>query len=208
MRTVAKKIISSCLILVMVINSNCYAMNSNYEICEDVYKENYSEIVCIDGEEIQYKYEYNENGQRKITIIDLTSNKTEELVFDIDPKLNDKVCESNLLTTIYSVDSRSDAYKYIGSTTKTITWEEGASVAIIAALIAGVIGITATMVIAKIGSVVLGGMSAASGTMIGAVVSFKTYEMVAGKTTSYKFIWSVKPNGGKKYGEYTSYMEG
>ena len=219
----AKKLIVTVVLLTLCINMTSYAKmpgvtveNQSMDYC-GIYDGEHSETVAVDGINYKFIYSTNEKNQRVIDVVNEETHEVEKVTYDEESGDVNQYCVyggEDTLGQFYqdeiflynAVSASNDRYKYIGTTTKNISWESGIAVATLAAVIAAVMGLGAAEIIKQIGVPTLTGMSVISAGLITATVKYKAYEMVAGKLTSYKFVWSIKPNGGKTYGDYTSYV--
>lgn len=202
-----KRLLVYVLFGVLVSNNLVYASEKN----NDIYENNYSETVDIEGTTYIYHYNYDSDGNRVIRIENYNSNEVDVVKCSSETGeifLNgDNISEGDTVNEInvkYSNTRTSSKYKLIGTRNKKVSWATSTSAAALAAVVAvAVTGISAAAVIAKIGAAALGVI--ALQVQYG-VVKAKIYQMTAGSVTTYKYVWSFTPNGGSKYGDYTSYI--
>jgi hypothetical protein len=199
----------------LLFNNVAYASENNPSISTDSntpYSNNLQEIVNIDGIDYVYTYSLSTTGNRVITVENTSTNHIDIIEYDENTSqilLNGEISGMQVsneedITSINESISPMSNYKYIGSTSKKISWGQAVGTATLAAMIASGVGvITGATVIACMGASALSVIAAACAN---GVVKTKVYSMVAGKITTYKYVWSFTPSGSQKYGDYTSYV--
>ena len=123
--------------------------------------------------------------------------------------LDRRLCRTRIFSRNDEVQKNSflkaaPAYTYLGAKSKKISWGKATTAAVLASMIATVLGyIGGAAIIGAVGSASLGVIASAASN---GVVNAKTYSRKTGKITNYKYIWSFTPSGSRKYGDYTSYV--
>lgn len=209
----AKRITSLFLALIMLITCSVgatisYAANNLSAVDKK------EEIVIINGKEYKYEDEF-VNGKNVTRIINLTDD-TEDILYYAAEKgtvlLNDipvayieaasietlEVFENNILPLA------SNGWRYHDTSSHYITWVQGVSAAVLAGVIAYVIPVKKSAIIAGMGVTALGIVAAACA---GGTVTCKTYTQVLldGKV-QLRYDWKFTPNTGETYGPYSSYQ--
>lgn len=209
-----KKAIASILCLSLAIGTTSFAQEGNVKLNENVnpYVQGITEEVKIEGTTYSYEYDM-EDGNKVTHITNEDTSETDDLIYDEENGVfylnGEVVAEVEDVETvednIANTGARASNYKYIGSVNKKITWKKAVAAGVLAAIIATAIGhfMSAAAVITAAG---LSALSVASAAAANGVVKAKVYRMKAGRVTTYKYVWSFTPSGGKKLGNHTSYM--
>ena len=134
----------------------------------------------------------------KTVMIDTGLDQNGEKIAEIiEESRNDEVQKNSFLKA-------APAYTYLGAKSKKISWGKATTAAVLASMIATVLGyIGGAAIIGAVGATSLGVIASAASN---GVVNAKTYSRKTGKITNYKYIWSFTPSGSRKYGDYTSYV--
>ena len=207
-----KKVVAITLCVSLLMGTMVLAGETDQKEISNPYIQELNEEVQIDG--TNYKYEYDmENGKRVTFITNEDTAKTDKLLYDetngifylngekiaeiIEESRNDEVQKNSFLKA-------APAYTYLGAKSKKISWGKATTAAVLASMIATVLGyIGGAAIIGAVGATSLGVIASAASN---GVVNAKTYSRKTGKITNYKYIWSFTPSGSRKYGDYKSYL--
>ncbi len=179
----------------------------------DLYAEKFVENISIEGDSYTYKYYYNENGDRSISVLNNTKSTVETITYDdessniyLDSKKVAEVVTAD--DTMHSVSRRAATkWKCLGSQSRYIKWYEAIGAGAVAAVLATRIpGLGASAIVASCG---MGALNAiARGTVLvgaGGTLYWTTWSSKAGKFTRLKYDWAFKTRYGKRYGTYHCY---
>lgn len=184
--------------------------NMNIELTNtenDIFSQGLVENIDIEGVTYTYKYYYDENGNRNISINDIARSKSQTLTFD-EKKSNiylDGKKISDVKTSYEDVNSSNRAvdtrWKLINRPVhKYISWAKGTSTAIVIGVIAGALGIAGYYVSSALGSA----LSILSGQCSGGTLHYsKYYRNLALGQSQYRTDWSFVASTGDRYGTYT-----
>ena len=147
MKKICKTICSMILMVAL------FFTNSNYLFAAesidanniDIFADNKSEQVSIEGCDYVFTYSYNENGNKIVEILNLQENTIDEVIYD-DSEGNillngEDVADVEEVTNrgnVYLPDSVLDSnssWIKLGSGSHTVTWKEGVSVAVLQLLL-------------------------------------------------------------------------
>ncbi len=188
---------------------------SNGEAGIDIYEENYSETIELEGTNYTYQYYYDDDGNRAVNVINESNGNIDIVKFDDDLQyiiLNGKVC-GKVCETVSQEDKEiplqrrdgkeaSDAWIFFSQGSQKITFAQGVSVAVLAVIIATAIGnLGGAAVIAAMGYNALAVVAASS---IGGTVSTTVYKFNSNLITQWRYDWSFRASNGDYYGVYTS----
>lgn len=172
----------------------------------DLYANEESETLYIDGTSYTYNYYY-ENGSRAIDIINNESGHIDKIVYNEEDKtisLNENQL-AVIGNTVSTLDlGFTDGWESLGTSSHYISWAESTTTAVIAGMIAIYLGSLGTAgVIAAMGVGALGIIAAnANGGTITAELQW--YHSLF--YTQYRYIWSFEASTGDTYGPYISHV--
>ncbi|GEM_PF-5402054 len=178
----------------------------------DMFADNKSEQLSIEGCEYIFTYSYNDDGNKVVEILNLQENTIDEVVYDdsegdiiLNGKCVAEVEENAKSGNFYSSGSvlnSNGAWIKLGSGSHTVTWKEGVTVAVAAAAIAAVLGgVGAGGVIAAMG---MGALSALASACIGGTVNATVYQFNSKTICQVKYVWTFRAYTGEKFGPYTN----
>lgn len=188
--------------------SNNDSINNNISEENDIYKQELIENVNIDGINYIYKYYYDENGDRSISITDKSRSKTKTLTYDEKnstinlngQKIGD-VKEDNSDGQVLKAPRVNTSWRLInGPVHKYISWAKGTTTSAVAGGIALVLGFKTKAVVTALGFGTLGIL--ASNCIGGTVHYSKYYRNLAFGQTQYRTDWSFVASSGDRYGTY------
>ncbi|MBN9648408.1 hypothetical protein J0L31_15585 [Terrisporobacter glycolicus] len=201
------------MIIVTIPNIDVFADELNTNNKTDLYAEKFVENISIEGDSYTYKYYYNENGDKSISILNNTNSTVETITYD-DESSNiylDGKRVAEAVTTDGTMHGASQnlqlraatKWKSLGSRSKYITWAKAASANVIAGILAITItgGVSAGVIIASCGKAVLKTIGKGAGVR----VYWTTWSSKAGRFTRLKYDWALKNLEGKRYGTYHFY---
>lgn len=207
-----KRCIAMVLCAVVVVTGNFGTVAFANEISEnepDIYAQKFVENIDIEGVNYTYKYYYNENGERSISITDMTSSKTEILTYD--QKTSNIYLDDEKMGNVKTSDDKDQDAKAFGVDTswkliggpshEYVSWAKGTSAAIVAGAIAIVLGFKTDLIITAVG---FGSLSILAASCNGATVHFSLYyrDLALGQYQN-KTDWSFVASTGDRYGTYT-----
>ena len=195
--------------------------NPNIKDEKDIYSEKFEETVSIEGISYTYKYYYNENGDRSISILNNKTSTVETVTYD-DKSLNiylddEKIADVQTVhdNTYGSVTTRStkDGFKCLDTRHKKITWKKAVKTAVLATIIATAIGgvgglvvlgkaATVGLIIASCGGSTLGVIA---GACAGGTLHWTAWKKATRFEDHYKIDWSFRAPSGERYGTYHYY---
>lgn len=204
-----KKILAIMLAVVfganMVFCQTVYASEETY-LHYDLYSENGSETVNIDGINYTYHYFY-DNGNRAVTIENDKNNTVDKIVYDAAAAmlhLNGKsipVLDSAVTIQGYA----SGDWESLSSDSHYISWAEAVTVAVLAGMIAAFLGsIGGAAVIAAMGTTALGVLAGSAGG--GTVYVDLQWFQIPFVAPQYRYVWSFTASTGDSYGPYISHV--
>jgi hypothetical protein len=214
MKNIAKSL-CAIIIFVSIPISNAFADGTT----GDIYAQKLTENINIEGVQYQYKYYYDNSGEKCISVTNKSTSETN--IIRYDEKASSIYLDSKKIATIKSKEnpnelikkdipkfnletltkSSSDGWKLQGTKHKYITWAEGVAAGIIAGAIAAVLGnISAGTIVAVIG---FGALSVLGASCAGGTVHWTTYYQTSLLAWHYKVNWSFKASTGDRYGTYT-----
>lgn len=190
----------------------------------DIYSEKFEETVSIEGISYTYKYHYNENGDKSISILNNKTSTVETVTCD-DESSNiyldgEKIADvqtvdddTNGSVTTRSKRSTKNGFKCLGTRHKKIIWKKAMTTAVIAGVIATAMG--------GVGGILILGKSAVVGLIIGSCGGVTLATIASGsaggelhwtawkKATRYidhfKVDWSFIAPTDERYGTYHYY---
>jgi len=137
----------------------------------DLYAEKFVENISIEGDSYTYKYYYNENGDRSISVLNNTKSTVETITYD-DKSSNIYLDGKRVAEVVTTDDTMNGAsqnlqlraatkWKCLGSRSKYISWPKAISVGAVAAILASAIpgGVGVTAIIASCGRTVLSALA-------------------------------------------------
>lgn len=190
----------------------------------DVYSEKFEETVSIEGISYTYKYHYNENGDRSISILNNKTSTVETVTYDdessniyldgekiADVQTVDDDTDGSVITR--SKRSTNSGFKCLGARHKKITWwdaiSKGAFAAVIATAMGGVGGIIALGKAAVVGLIIGSCGGAALGTIIsgssGGTLHWTAWKKATRYKDHFKVDWSFRAPTDERYGTYHYY---
>ena len=218
MKKIFKKM--GCLLLMgMIVMTNYNVSNAqeldSSEITEDVFAAEVTEIITIDEMDYTYSYYYDSDGNKAIDIFNNNDGVSETLCYDSES--GEILLDSEQIATVdndfsilnnYNIDvldsidsySVNAASQWInrGSQSSKITWKQGATVAVVAGVIAIALGYgDAELVIASMGA---GTISIIASLCAGGTVRHTVYEHRS--THKIKIEWTFTANTGESFGPY------
>lgn len=173
----------------------------------DLYTNEESETVNIDGTSYTYRYYY-ENGDRAIDIVNNESGHIDKLVYDetaSEMYLNGSQISMVDCTASTPAPAYTDGWESLGTSSHYISWGEATTAAVVAGMIAIYLGSLGTAgVIAAMGVGALGIIAAnSSGGTLTAELQWYHVPLV---TPQYRYIWSFTAGTGDTYGPYVSHV--
>ncbi len=202
-------------ILISNIESDYTLNNIPSEV--DLYAEEKTETINIDGINYTYNYFYDEDGNRAITILNESTGIGDIVTYEIESSnvyLNDEVvamfgfnAQQNLYNDLEShlpQTFSNDNWIYWGSSSNRITWGQGTDVAVLAAIIAsGISSLGATIGASSvIGVMGAGTLGVIAGCAIGGTVYTTTYKFNSIFVNQIRIDWSFTASTGDSYGTY------
>lgn len=206
MKKIAKRLIGLYLGIVMIFSSSLFVFGQTQS--EDVFADQYSETISIDGVTYDYYYTYDIDGNRVVELYDNNTNKTSTIVNDENRGI---ITENGVtIATIDDIDqtkqsgkklAASSSWKKESSGTKKISWAKGTSTAAVAAALAAGLGVSGGSLIAIMGLSALGVLA---GSTSGGTITWTKYARTrTARKPERKLVWSFKASTGDKYGPYT-----
>lgn len=189
-----------------VSNQNMSIDSTNTEM--DIYNQGLVENIDVDGVNYTYKYYYNENGDKSVSITDMTTSKTETLTLD-EKTSNIYLDGNNIGYEKISYDdmptlnrAAANSWKLIaGPTHAYISWLRGTTTAVVLGVISAKLGIGAVYVKTALGTA---GLAVLAGQCSGGTLHFSSYyRNLALGQVQYKTNWSFVASTGDRYGTYT-----
>ena len=120
------------------------ASTAGEKVITDIYQEEFSETVEIEGVDYTYYYFYDDENNRNIKIVNQDTQSVDMVECNIDTGsiyLNGELCGTGSSSQIQEdVQTRADSWIYMTTMTDQISWSNGAGVAVIAGIIAAAIG--------------------------------------------------------------------
>ena len=205
----------SVMISIPLVNSVSAIENSkqnmeNIELIDienDIFAQNLTETIEIEGIYYNYKYYYNTNGLKSVSITNLLNSNVDILTFDEGNTtiyLNgQEIAYTNTEYDCYSNDEKSSEWTLIaGPAHLKITWKAGATVSVVSTLIAGALSVPASAIVQALGS----GLTYLASKAEGGTLHFsKYYRDLALGQVQYKTDWSFVACTGKRLGTYDYY---
>lgn len=191
----------------------------------DIYSEKFEETVSIDGISYTYKYYYNENGDRSISILNNKTSTVEIVTCDAEASNiyldGEKVAEVQTVDDVYGVSnsvttrskrSTKNGFKCLGTHSKKINLIHAISAGAVAALFAAAMsGVGVLLEVSKAVQIGLITASCGGGVLAAIVTACKggtLYWTVWRKNTrladNYKIDWAFNDSG-DRYGTYHYY---
>ena len=183
--------------------------DSNVQIAYDVYQNQESETILIEGTSYTYDYSY-EDGNRTIYITNNSDNTVDKVSYHEDNSKiyhNDEVIgavEDNSIEPSFSMAAL-NTWETISTDSKYISWAKGIGVSILAGIIAvglGAIsfGATGAIVIAAMGTTALSILASGA---VGGTIKIKYQRFMPSFGAPYhRWIWSFTASTGDFYGDY------
>lgn len=174
----------------------------------DLYAQEATEVVNIEGVVYTYHYYYNGDGNRTISITNDANSDAEIVIYDEATSmifLNDEIVgmvsqDESLNSNMFQLDA---GWEYIGSESHYVSWAKGIGAAAVAGVIAAglsTLSLGAAGVIAIMGLTALGILSAGA---VGGTVNMDFYRyMVLFGPTQHQCSWSFTASTGDYYGNY------
>ena len=194
------------LLLFIAIPATSFAETSNLKISAEVSNNNLrTEMVSIDNTLYRYTICSSPSSSNSlITVLNTSTGKADIVIIKDDTVyLNGRVIGAIKDDGIVSEDTVSKAARSswvkIGKNHRRITWAEGTSAAVVAAIFAGAIGTPVAGVIS------FGVISVIAAQATGGTIYYTIYRRKVGKLINYKWVWSFRASTGDRYGPYTSY---
>lgn len=198
---------SLCLaMIVTVIPSKVFAGENE----SNLYSQNATENINIEGINYTYKYYYDSKGQRSILITDTTNSVSNILTYNEKNSTfyldNEKLGE---VKTVSEKDPQLDNsnilsklnWKLQGTYHNKISWSKGTTVAVVAGAIAVYLAtLGAAGVLAAMGS---GAVSVLASNAIGGTLHRTLYHATTGSKQNYKYNWSFVSSTNQRFGTYT-----
>ncbi len=186
-------------------NMNTDSINTE----NDVYDQGVSENINVEGTDYTYKYYYNENGDKSVSITNMTTSKVETLTFD--EKTSNVYLDGNKIgevktsyddgETLKSNRAVDTSWKLItGPVHKYITWGQATGSAVLIGAISAGLGIGGYAVTAAMGGALA---TLAASTSGGTLHYSKYYRNLAFGQAQTKTNWSFVASTGDRYGTYT-----
>lgn len=175
----------------------------------DFYNEKLIENIELEGISYQYKYYYNENGERCISITDMNTSKTDILVYgekDASIYLDGKKIGD--VKTYYNSEKDLNNSKAVDTSWKLmgipvhhyISWAKGTSTSIVLGLISVKLGLSSKYVLSALSN----SLSTLAGQSVGGTLHYSNYyrDLAFGQV-QYRTDWSFVASNGDRYGTYT-----
>ncbi|MBY1554848.1 hypothetical protein KWU72_17485 [Clostridioides difficile] len=190
---------------------NAFASEPSANNKKDIYSEEFTETINIEGINYTYKYYYNEDGNRSISISDNTRSIAKTLTYDektstiyLDDEKVAEVKTTNANGEILDTPESRTNWNLIGTYHKYITWANGIAAAALAAVISVAIGgVPVSGVIASCELSVLGIIAAGS---VGGTLHWTGWYYTSTFYWHYKYDWAFKAPTGERYGTYHIYF--
>src|SRR5699024_3607429 len=182
------------------------ASTAGEKVITDIYQEEFSETVEIEGVDYTYYYFYDDENNRNIKIVNQDTQSVDMVECNIDTGsiyLNGELCGTGSSSQIQEdVQTRADSWIYMTTMTDQISWSNGAGVAVIAGIIAAAIGeVTGVHVISIMGNA----LSTIAGSAIGGTIRNSIYKFNSTLIHQFRYNWSFTDSNGDYYGPYTSF---
>lgn len=215
-----KKCIATYLCAAIIVTSipftNVFANEKNVNSEKDIYAQGFTENVDIEGVTYTYKYYYDENGEKAISVTDNTTSKTEIITYDDktsniyvnDEKVGEVKTTDDDGQILDTPQSRT-TWNLIGTYHKYITWAQGLSAGTLAGImvstIAFVMGpnLTVSIFIASCGIQVFSNIASAAS---GGTLHWTAWYYTSLLYFHYKYDWSFVAATGDRYGTYHCYF--
>lgn len=202
-----KKVFSILLSLILALNLSIPAFAANLEHDNtDMYLYEQSETILID--EVSYTYYYVDSNHtiRAIEVVNNSTGQEDVVTFNCltsELYLNGKM--TNMVSTDYgvSVANYTDGWESLGTSTHRISWAQGTSAGVVAAMLAAFLGATGH-VYSAIGVAGLGAL--AQSTTGGTLKLELQWYNIPLVTPQYRYIWSFTANTGDVYGPYITHV--
>ena len=211
------KVIKQCIVtslclsmVIAIIPTNIFASEKGIKNEGDMYSQNVTESVNIEGVNYTYKYYYDSEGQRSILVSDTTNSVSNVVTYNEETSTiyldNEKLAE---VETVYENDPHLEDstpqsklnWVHQGTYHNKISWSKGTTVAAVAAAISiHLATLGAAGVIAAMGTGALGVLAASA---IGGTLHRTLYRATTGSRVFHKYNWSFVANTGERYGTYT-----
>ncbi|MDZ4910189.1 hypothetical protein GNF68_14225 [Clostridium perfringens] len=190
----------------------------------DIYSEKFEETVSIEGISYTYKYHYNENGDKSISILNNKTSTVETVTYDDES--SNIYLDDEKIADVQTVDDDTDGsvitrskrstnggFKCLGTRHKKITWKKamttGALAAVIATVMGGVGGIVILgksavvgLIIGSCGGVTLGTIASGSA---GGTLHWTAWKKATRYIDHFKIDWSFRAPTDERYGTYHYY---
>ena len=196
--------------VVFVLLLNIYSIPahaaSSTDPITDLYADNISESVDIDGINYTYVYSYDLEGNRVIYVTNTETGISDIVTYDISTStiyFNDEEVAktSNSALSSSTARARDAGWEKVGSGSQYISWATGTSAAALAAVIAIALGVGSASIIAVMGVSVLGVIAGAA---IGGTVKYTCY---AWQPATYPYLfqydYTFTASTGDTYGPYS-----
>lgn len=210
---VIKQCIVTSLCLTMVVTlvpTKVFASEKDINNEIDMYAQNVTENVNIEGVNYTYEYYYDSEGERSVLITDTTNSVSNVLTYNEESSTfyldDEKIGE---VETVFEKDSKLDessplsrlSWQLQGTYHNKISWIRGTRTAIVAGAVATYLGtLGAAGVIAAMGAAALGTLAAQT---IGGTLHRTLYRAKTGTRQHYKYNWSFVASTGQRFGTYT-----
>lgn len=167
-----------------------------------------TETIVID--EIPYIFEYSlEDDTRKIVVTNSLTSQVDVITYNLSSGtlyLNGQIASVIQSTEASSSSARSEAI-LVSSESHYITWTEGVTAAAVAGLIAGVLGTTASGILAVIGAAGFSALANIAASCIGGTIYAELYLYTAPLAPPQNVLkWTFTANTGESLGPYFSYL--
>lgn len=200
-----KKLLVAILSVALCLNAFVVHVLADSHVSSAFIFENAIEFVEIDG--VNYKFDYSTDSKTRIvTVTNLSTKEVDIVTYNPSEStiyLNDSVLAkiTNGSSISYASEARAGWTDVSSPSSYYISWNQGTSVAIVAATLAAFLGSLGTAgVIAAMGTAALGALaaSASGGTLY---LTLQEY-YVPLSTPQYRYEWSFRASTGDYYGPY------
>lgn len=180
---------------------------------KDAFDQGLVENIDVEGVNYTYKYYYNENGDKSVSITDMTTSKTETLTFDektsnfyLDGRKIGDVKTSYDEVKIEKRAKRSvdTSWKHSGGAVHYyISWAKGIGAGAVIGMIATKLGRIAGATFEVASCLGVGAAALASGTTGGTLHYSNYYRNLPFGQVQYRTDWVFVASTGDRYGTYT-----
>lgn len=159
------------------------------------------ESVSIDGVMYTYHYYYTADGNRAIDVTYSNSTKIDTVVYN--QSTNELRLNGNVVTLPDEEAKATDGWETLGTDTVYISWEPGIEVGLLAAMIAGAVGvITSSVVVGALGN----GLAYLATQAFSATISLESQWLnIPPAIPQYRMIWTLTDSNGETHGPFISH---